>query len=177
MRTEVESLTDSAVRVNIPGWKAGRSLTTLQILEKSPTIIDWYLSFADNISLITGLTVKPTPLALPTSCALLVYDEEGDFINWHYDVNYFSGRFFTVIIPVTVDSTCTSFKYIDPQGIEQSLEGMNIVFEGEKVFHTATKLCKNQKRVVLSLQYVTDDASVGWKKMLMNIKDFAYTGF
>ena len=33
---------------------------------------------------------------MPTSCCILVYDREGDGIDWHYDVNYYFGRFFTV---------------------------------------------------------------------------------
>jgi len=57
------------------------------------------------------LNLFPTDLNLPTSCAILIYENEGDWINWHYDYNYYDGRFFTLLIPISNNLTCTEFQF------------------------------------------------------------------
>lgn len=165
-------------RVNIYNWKAGKTVSTRQLLDTDPKIIEWYKSFGNKISKIVNEQVMITPLNLPTSCALLIYDEENDFINWHNDINYFDGRFFTVLLPITRVNTCTKYLYRDHNSdikeIHQN-EG-NIIFEGSKVFHMASKLCKNESRMVLSLQYTTNDNINFINKCLMSIKDLTYIG-
>lgn len=120
-------------RVTIKNWKAGRTIDTKTLNKGCPEVINWYKSFAKNIGEIVGEKVKITPLSLPTSCAVLIYDEPGDFINYHFDVNYFNGRFFTVLIPITFDTTCTKYLYKDSKSKEQSVElvkGKSLIFEG-----------------------------------------------
>jgi len=173
------SNSDIAKRVNVYQWKAGKTVSTQQLLKYDSKIINWYIDFANEVSKIIGEPVKHTSLDLPTSCVLLIYDEKDDFINWHFDQNHFEGRFFTVLIPISEDITCTKYLFKDANEEIQTIdhnEG-NIIFEGSKVFHMASKLCDNQKRVVLSLQYVTDDNISLYNSLLMKIKDMAYTGF
>ena len=167
-----------AKRVNIYNWKAGKTISTKQLLEFDSDIIEWYKLFAKYISNIINENVTITPLYMPTSCALLIYDEENDFINWHFDQNHFQGRFFTVLLPITLHSTCTKYMYKDKDANIQQIdqhEG-NIIFEGSKVFHMASKLCKGEKRIILSLQYVTNDNIDLLNTFLLKIKDFAYIG-
>lgn len=175
----LKNIADSNIskRVNIYNWKAGKTVSTLELSKTDPDIIKWYIEFADFISKIIGEKVKNTDIRFPTSCALLIYDEKDDFINWHFDQNHFKGRFFTVLLPITKDKTCTEYIFKNSEEIEQSINHKNIIFEGEKVFHMASKLCDNQKRVVLSLQYVTDDNINIFNSLLMKIKDLAYIGF
>jgi hypothetical protein len=166
----------NAKRVDIKNWKYGRTLSTAGIPKEG---INFYEDFSSKITDIVGEKVYTTPLHLPTSACLLVYDREGDFINWHFDVNYFDGRFFTVLIPITLEESCTKFKYKDhvPNDIEIDLGGLNksVVFEGEKLFHMATKLCKeDSQRIVLSLQYTTNSNINFFNRVLMGIKDLAY---
>ena len=115
---------------------------------------------------------------MPTSCAILIYEKENDWINWHYDHNYYNGRFFTVLIPITNELTCTKFQFKnkDNEIISMDLTNNAICFEGNYLYHRASKLCKNQKRVILSCQYVTDNSMSFINKMRIKIKDFAYTG-
>jgi hypothetical protein len=169
---------ENSKRVEIYNWKSGKTVATNKINQLDRNIIDWYIDFSKVISNIIGQDVKHTSLLFPTSCALLVYDKPGDFINWHFDQNHFKGRFFTVLLPITVEETDTKYTYIDPLGVRQhiSQNDGNIVFEGSKVFHAATKLGPNQKRIVLSLQYVTDDTIDSYNSFLMMLKDFAYIG-
>jgi len=165
-----------AKRVNIESWKYGKTLSTKGMPNE---ILEFYFNFADNISNLIGEKVYTTPLNLPTTCCLLVYDEPGDFINWHFDVNYFDGRFFTVLIPITLDDSCTNFRYKNhkSENVDVNINTLNksVVFEGDNLFHMATKLCNDDSpRMVLSLQYTTNPNINYINYFLMNLKDLAY---
>lgn len=170
----------SGKRVVIPKWKAGRTIATKTVRENLPSLWAWYKSLVPRISQEIGEQVYITQEDLPTTCAILVYEEEGDFINWHYDVNYFKGRFFTLIIPVTFENTCTEYMYYDKNNEIDSLKseyGKSILFEGDKTFHMASKYCNTgHKRVVVSVQFATDPSISFFNNMLMRIKDGAYIG-
>jgi hypothetical protein len=168
-------------RVIIPGWKAGRTISTQTIEKKIPNVYNWYKSLEKKISNIVGENVYVTANNLPTTCAILVYEEDGDFINWHYDVNYFNGRFFTLIIPVIITNSCTEYVYYDKNGNKKGIKeeiDKAILFEGDKVFHMASKFCnKGVKRVMLSVQFSTDPTITWYNNLLMRIKDVAYIGY
>jgi hypothetical protein len=168
-------------RVTLPGWKSGRTIPTNTVIKNIPQVYDWYTHLETYISNIIGEKVYITSDQLPTTCAVLIYEENNDFINWHYDVNYFNGRFFTLLIPVTVSNSCTKFTYIDKDGNTIAIKdemGKAILFEGNKVFHMATPFCnKGEKRIILSVQFSTNPTISFYNKMLMYIKDSAYIGF
>lgn len=166
-------------RVEIPNWKAGRTISTQILQQRLPAVLEYYHSLPSYISSIIGETVMTTPLHLPTSCAVLIYEKKGDFINWHYDVNYFKGRFFTLLIPISSDNTCTSFMYKNKNGQSHEVKlapGKALLFEGERVFHMASKLCDQQTRIILSMQFATDAGIKHVSKFLMRLKDVAYIG-
>ena len=174
---------DLAVRAYIPGVRAGRTVLTSTMIDHLPDVVRWFEHAKQHISDVVGEPVYPTDLSLPTSCSLIVYDREGDGINWHYDVNYFTGRFFTVLVPVNMDRTCSIFVYRDAHGQDTEVElqspelaGRSVVFEGTLVYHKATPLCAGQQRVVLSLQYATDTRLTMWNRLMTFVKDRAFAG-
>ena len=162
-------------RVSVPFWKSGRTIPSRALTRST---IEYYSSLERVVSEAVGTSVYTTPLDKPTSVAVLVYEKEGDFINWHYDVNYFKGRFFTLLLPLTTNATCTTFRFMnrDKQQEDVVLEdGTAILFEGEKVFHMATKLCADQERAILSMQFSTDPAFRSLSSLLLHtVKDKAY---
>ena len=168
-------------RVVIQGWKAGRTISTGDVFRELPGVWNYYKSLEEKVGEIIGEKVYITSEKLPTTCAILVYEEDGDFINWHYDVNYFNGRFFTLLIPVTIENSCTLYTYYDKNNEIQTLESKenkSILFEGDKTFHMASKFCNHgQKRIVLSVQFSTDPTISWYNNILMRIKDTAYIGF
>ena len=172
-----------AVRALIPGVRAGRTVLSHSIVQLLPSVVRWYERLSGEMSDILGVPVQPTSLSLPTSCSLVIYDRAGDGIEWHYDVNYFTGRFFTLLVPVTSEPTCTRFAYRDAFGGERSVDlqsaeyaGRSIAFEGDDVYHMATPLCAAQRRVVLSLQFSTDPSLTTWNRFMTFVKDRAFTG-
>ncbi len=56
--------------------------------------------------------------------------------------------------------------------------GTLVLFNGEKLYHRVTPLGKNEQRIVLTLEYVTDTRMGMLKRFVSNMKDaIAYFGF
>ena len=180
LRECLERASRQATRVTVGPWKRGSTLPTRDLARLCPEALEWYRTIArDAVSRTVGEPVVPTPLDLPTSSCLLVYDRPGDTIGWHFDVNYYRGRFFTVLVPVTPDTTATTYVYRDPWSRTRSVrlvDGRALLFEGDRVFHAATPLGRGERRVVLSLQFATDTAISPWNRILRRLKDVAYIG-
>ncbi len=178
-RVEINFYPEMFLNCAVPN-KSGITISTKSIQKYSPNLIQYYQNdLCDMISKKLDLKLYPTDLRFPTSCAILIYEKEGDWINWHYDYNYYNGRFFTVLIPITNEITCTEFQLLDDNNKIKSINLTNgncICFEGNYLYHRASKLCNGQRRVILSCQYVTDNNMCLLNKMRINIKDFAYTG-
>jgi hypothetical protein len=164
-------------RVVIPEWKAGRTIPTSKMPD---SVMEFYKGLCPLISKKIGEKVYVTPDSLPTTCAILTYDEQGDFINWHYDVNYFNGRFFTFLIMLEHSTPCsTKYVYKDPDNkeIEVDMEpGECILFEGPMVYHSASKLGFDEHRSIFSMQFSTDPTISWYNRALMRLKDLAYIG-
>ena len=161
--------------------KNGITISTQNIMKYSSSIIDFYKNkLCTIISNKVGVKLYPTDLNYPTSCSVLIYENENDWINWHYDYNYYKGRFFTVLIPITHAKTCTVFQFMNDKKeiFDIALTNKALCIEGNFLYHRATKLCKNQKRILLSFQFVTDNTnSISYvNKVRIKLKDYAYTG-
>jgi hypothetical protein len=177
-RVSITSYPENILNCALPNRK-GITIPTKNISENSPHLISFYNNeLCKIVSQLTGLKLYPTELDFPTSCAIIIYENEGDWINWHYDYNYYNGRFFTVLIPITHELTCTKFQFKDKNNkiIDMDLTNNSICFEGNYLYHRASKLCNNQKRVMLSCQYVTDNSMSFISKLRIKLKDFAFIG-
>jgi len=177
-RVSITTYPETILNCALPNRK-GITISTKNISEKSPNLISFYKNeLCKKVSRITGLKLYPTSMDFPTSCAIIIYEEEGDWINWHYDYNYYDGRFFTVLIPITHTLTCTKFQFKDKNNniTDMDLTNNAICFEGNYLYHRASKLCKNQKRIMLSCQYVTDNSMSFINKLRIKLKDYAFIG-
>ena len=177
-RVSITTYPENIFNCALPNRK-GITIPTLNIVSYSPHLISFYKNdLCKKISNLTGLKLYPTDLKLPTSCAIIIYEEDGDWINWHYDYNYYNGRFFTVLIPITNELICAKFQFKDKNNniVNKDLTNNGICFEGNFLYHRASKLCNNQKRIILSCQYVTDNKMSYINKLRLKIKDFAFIG-
>lgn len=177
-RVEIKMYPETILNCALPN-KSGITISTENIMNNSNNLINFYQNeLCDIVSNEINLKLYPTDLEYPTSCAILIYENENDWINWHYDYNYYNGRFFTVLIPITNSITCTKFQFKDKDDNVISLDLTNnaLCFEGNYLYHRASKLCKGQKRIMLSCQYVTDNTMSELNKLRIKIKDYAYIG-
>lgn len=178
-RVEISTYPETIFNCALPN-KKGITISTNNIIKYAPQLINYYQNeLCKKVSQEINLKLYPTDLKFPTSCALLIYENEGDWINWHYDYNYYNGRFFTVLIPITNNITCTEFQFKDSNNDVKSINLINnnsVCFEGNYLYHRASKMCKNEKRVILSCQFVTDNNMSLINKIRIKMKDFAYIG-
>ena len=178
-RVNIQTYPETILNCALPN-KRGITISTEHIQKYAPNLIYYYQNKLCNIvSSQLKLKLFPTNLNLPTSCSLLIYENEGDWINWHYDYNYYNGRFFTLLIPIINNSTCTEFQFMNNKNEIKTVKLNNnnsVCFEGNYLYHRASKLCKNEKRIILSCQYVTDNTMSSLNKIRLKIKDYAYIG-
>lgn len=175
-RVNINILPETIFNCALPN-KKGITISTTNIVKYAPTIINFYQNDLRKLaSSQLKLNLFSTDLTLPTSCVLLIYENEGDWINWHYDYNYYDGRFFTLLIPITNKLTCNGFQFKDDTIKSINLINNSILFEGNYLYHKTSKLCKNEIRIILSCQYVTNNNINFLNHMRLKIKDFAYTG-
>jgi len=72
-------------------YKKRQKAVSIQKLQANlPEIVGWYKGLTRQISEAIGEDVKVTPLNQPNSLSLVVYEKEGDFIDWHFDTNHYN---------------------------------------------------------------------------------------
>jgi hypothetical protein len=118
--------------------------------------------------------------------ALYFYTRPGDHIGWHYDTSYYAGRRYTLLIGLIDDSSCRldyELHTREPGAkvVSGSLRippGGLVFFDGDKLRHRITPLAAGERRVSLTLEYLTDPRMhIGWR-LISNMKDaVAYFGF
>lgn len=179
-RVNITTYPENILNCAMPN-KSGITISTQSIIKHGlgSSLIHFYQNeLCHIVSKLLNLKLFPTSLDYPTSCAILIYENENDWINWHYDYNYYDGRFFTILIPITSELTCTKFQFKtdNDEVISLDLNNNAICFEGNYLYHRASKLCKNQKRVMLSCQYVTTNSMSFVNQLRIKLKDYAYIG-
>ena len=161
-------------------YKKRQKAVSIQKLQANlPEIVEWYKGLTRQISDAIGEEVKVTPLNQPNSLSLVVYEKEGDFIDWHFDTNHYNGRYFTLLLPVTTAPTCGNYQYRNAEGETETLylqQGEAILFEGDRVFHKGKELCKNQRRVVLSCTFTSSHTITPPEAILNFVKNWGIFG-
>jgi hypothetical protein len=169
---------NNGIRIEIP--KKRQKCISLKYLQTLfPPIVDWYKTLPNQISKVIGTNVKITPLTEPNSLCLVVYEQEGDFIDWHFDTNHYNGRYFTLLLPVSILPTCGNYQYRNSNGITQTVildKDESLLFEGDKVYHKAKKLCANQRRVILSCTFTTSQKIPTIEYIFQTIKNIGIFG-
>lgn len=166
------------VRIEIPK-KHQKNISYNTLKENIPEIEDWYMMLPNIVSPYISHKLQVAPEDVKTRICLVVYEKEGDYIDWHFDTNHYSGRFFTLLVPVSTEITCGNYVYKDHEEKEQVLEvekSQAILFEGDKVFHRGKALCANQRRVILSLTFVTSQNMDIWNYCLHKVKELGIFG-
>ncbi len=181
-----EKFAAMTTRSFIPTHKKGGTIPYDVLRQHAPKAVSLYESpeYQDIISRIVGGRVLQTPLHHPSSLSVLVYDRPGDHINWHYDHNFYKGRFFTMLLALEnrghakdgLSSACLLVRKGKSDVPVPTPPNMLVVFEGAKVLHRATQLKEGERRIVLSMTYSTDPRYSLFKEGMRRIKDIAFVG-
>ena len=108
-----------------------------------------------------------------------LYENDGDFINWHYDNNFTKGERYTLVIPLFVDKCNTSKLMIKDRktSIEKKINipfGKAIIFNASTVFHKVSHQTNGCKRLVAIIPLYEDYNLSYFGKSRKNIRDITF---
>ncbi len=180
MIAEANALRPQINRNYVPGQKKGGSVSYFAVRESAPAILALYKS-PELISLLNRITREQLlvcPDSDPHSCALYYYTEAGDHIGYHYDTSFYKGKRYTVLIGLVERSSsrlvCQLYKGDGARAIQEiqvaTDPGKMVLFNGDKLWHCVTPLKPGEERVVLTLQYVTDQRMGTVQRWISNVE-------
>jgi hypothetical protein len=186
LQAEVRGVAETA-RTYIPTHKKGATIGYDALRKNAPKAVSLYhtAQYQQFIAAIVGVHLKPTPVQDNSSLSVLVYDQSGDHIGWHYDHNFYRGRHFTVLIGIensNPDATGLSeAKLLIRKATGEEIEirtppNTFVLFEGAKTFHKVTPIGEGERRVILSMTYCTDSRNSHLQELARKIKDTAFFG-
>lgn len=184
---DVESLKPKLNRNYIPGHKKGGSISYFSIQEKSPSLLALYRSseFRNFLGRLVNAELKLCSENDPHSCALYFYTEEGDHIGYHYDTSYYKGKRYTILLGLIQNSSSrllcrlhTKNSNRIPIDLEiDTTPGSVVIFNGDKLYHAVSPSQAGEERVILTMEYVTNQDMGFAKRLFSNLKDaFGYFG-
>ncbi len=117
-------------------------------------------SLLKNASNIIGEELNFAPETEQYRLFVRLYQDEDDWLNYHYDNNFTNGKRYTVVIPLYYSSKNTSKFVIKNSNYEDEIIDIPIgraaIYNGSEIYHKITKQTKNQKRLVLIIPLYTD---------------------
>ena len=184
---EVERLEPGLNRNYIPRHKKGGSVSHFAIAEGGPGLLAFYRSaaFRDFLAGLVRADLKLCPDEDPHACALYFYTEAGDHMGHHYDTSYYKGARYTVLCGLVQRSTSrllcrlhTRTPGREPVDLAvETTPGSLVIFNGDKVYHGVSPASDGDRRVVLTLEYVTSQEMGRVQRAFSNLKDaVAYFG-
>ncbi len=172
----------------IPGHKKGGSISRFDLDQCAPDFPALYEApeLLDLLSRICGRELQRCPPDDPHTYALYYYTEAGDHIGYHYDTSYYKGARYTVLIGLVDESSCRleyELFHDDPEhesvaGSVALTPGMLVLFNGDRLWHRVSPSAAGDRRVALTLEYVTSHEMHPVRRFVSNMKDaIAYFGF
>ncbi len=186
--SEVDQVRPLVNRGYIPGHKKAGAVSFHALLRKAPAIVALYESPAlqDFLSRLVKAPLMRCPEEDLHSCALYVYTEAGDHIGWHYDTSHYKSERFTVLVGLIERSErCRLVARLykdelrrEPQELRITMDpGSMVIFNSDKLWHAVTPLEEGAERIMLTLQFVTNQDMAPFRRTLSNMKDaFVYFG-
>ncbi len=112
-----------------------------------------------------------------------LYEDESDFLDWHYDNNFTIGNRYTLVIPVLMDSGNTSQFMIKDQKTKEEKTvpiplGKGVVYNGSITYHSITKQTRGQRRLVIIIPFYTNYKKTWFgsvRQVMRNITDDTLT--
>lgn len=184
----VDAVEGQAHRNYVPRQKKGAAVSRFCLDSRADQFRELYRTPALRkfLDALTGETLLDCRDADPHTYALYIYDEPGDYIDWHYDTSFYRGKRFTLLIGLIENESCALDCMLHTRDREKASEsrlykikpGSMMVFDGDQLWHRVTPMAEGDSpRVVLTMEFVTDTSMHPWRKFISDIKDaFAYFG-
>lgn len=185
---EVEHCTKFIHRVKVPRFKKSGSVSRNNIKAHAPGLFEIYQSDAMKrfIEQIVGEPLYRCPEEDPHAVALYNYTEPGDHIGVHYDKSFYKGKRYTVLLGMIQDSVKSKLMcYPGANKLNRKKNpievythpGTLVIFNGDSLWHEVTPLGQNERRVILTMEYLTNTEMTTISRMVSNFKDrYLYFG-
>jgi len=135
-------------------------------------------SLLKNASNIIGEELNFAPETEQYRLFVRLYQDEDDWLNYHYDNNFTNGKRYTVVIPLYYSSKNTSKFVIKNSNYEDEIIDIPIgraaIYNGSEIYHKITKQTKNQKRLVLIIPLYTDYSQSRLDVIRQKYRNFFY---
>jgi hypothetical protein len=177
IRDSIFSIESRAVRKHVPFARRGSAIPQSVLDQSIPDIREYHRSLVPVVSKLIGQRVSMCPAVSGTSRTVLVYDQPGDYIDWHYDTDaqsHPSSRFFTLLLPVETRSMCMTFRVRISRDVETDLR-LPVLFEGPTTFHSATPMCRGERRILLALTFCTHPETVDTGTVMHRLKQYSFS--
>lgn len=178
---EIHALDRRVVRRHVPGYKNAGSIGSYWLREHAPTAVALYQSptLRRFLSDLAGMELVTCPDDDPHACAVYCYERAGDRIGFHYDTSWYRGARYTVLVGLIDESSARLHCQVHARDRHrptkdlrvETAPGTTVFFNGDKLRHAVTPLGDGERRVVLTLQYVTDPRMDGWRRVVSKLKD------
>ncbi len=175
-------------RSYLPKHKSGGSVSRFRLEEHAPPFKEVYFS-KSSLNLFSQITDKKLLTCPPNDAhayALYLYTRKGDHIGFHYDTSYYSESRYTALVGLQDNSSCRleCELYTKIKGAKTVMKSIKLMpgelvfFNGDKVRHRVTPSGVNEKRVALTMEYVTSTNMSPYLRFVSDMKDaIAYFGF
>lgn len=179
---EIENCVPYIHRVNIKTFKKSGSTGSHILSQYAPNLFSLYCmpSMKLLIEKIVGEPLQYCPKNDLHAAALYHYTEPGDYIGVHYDKSFYRGRRYTVLLGLIQDSVSSNLIcYPGANKLQRRKNpitvfthpGTLVIFDGDVLWHEVTPLAANERRVILTMEFVTDPRMTVINRLLSNFKD------
>ena len=150
----------------------GKKLNYTQLSEKVKKFYE-NESLRRKVSNVLGEDVFLAGLSEKYRIFARLYENEEDFLDWHYDNNFTMGKRYTLVIPLILDVGNTSeFRIKDPHSGEEKMIpiplGKGVLYNGSVTYHSITKQTRGNRRMVVIIPFYTN-----YKKSLLgHVREF-----
>jgi len=108
-----------------------------------------------------------------------IYDNENDFLDWHYDNNFTMGNRYTLVIPVLVDKDNTSEFLIKDRktNVEKIIPiplGKGVIYNGSITYHKISQQTKGSRRMVIIIPFYSNYKKTIFGKMREVFRNITY---
>jgi hypothetical protein len=126
-------------------------------------LLELYYS-SELINYLEKILKKPiqrTPAHDANSCSLLIYNNKGDFIDWHKDASGYYGDRYVVLITIINENSDKNglsqnefiYKKDDVNYPVKFQENSVAIFKGSEILHKSTAIDENERRILLSMTF------------------------
>jgi hypothetical protein len=176
----------NAKRVHIPLHKRGATISYHELLYSAAPIPALYhsMDLRNWCSHVVGEKIYLTRHDDLSSCSLLIYDKARDHIRSHYDLNFYRGRHFTVLLSLVNrnaagDGLSSARLFVSKDNAKTIIPtppNSLVLFEGAKVRHGVTPLGVGECRIIMSMTYCANPSATRAQAVQRRFKDIAYFG-